>query len=167
MNLRDLSVAVLLAAGAAQAQDYRSMMQGMEQATAAASKSGDDKLTCEQLEEQLVAVVQDPEFLAHIESSGASAQKQQDAVEKAVKGQVAMQSLRTVLMSFIPGGAYGGMASAQSQAMNQGRQGMASMKDKMAQAQKMQALMPKLMRGQRVVELAAGKQCEWAAGSGM
>jgi hypothetical protein len=167
MNLRRISLALVLAVGAVQAQDHQSMMQGMQEATAAAGRPGDDKLTCEQLEEQLVAVVQDPELVAHIESAGASAQKQQDAIEKGVKGQVAMQSLRTVLMSFIPGGAYGGMASAQSQAMNQGRQGMASMKDKMAQAQKMQALMPKLMRGQRVVELASGKQCEWAAGSGM
>ena len=166
MNMRCISVALVLVAASAQGQDYQSMMQSMEQAQAGASKPGDDKLTCEQLEEELVAVTQDPALLAHLDAAGADAQKKQAAMEGA-KGQIAMQTLRAALMVFVPGGAYPGMASAQSQAMKQGKKGMADMKDRMAQAQQMAALLPTLMRGQRVVELASAKSCEWAAGAGM
>jgi hypothetical protein len=165
MKMRSISLALMLVAASASGQDYQAMMQSMEEAKASASKPGDDKLTCEQLEEQLVAVTQDPEFLAHVDAAGADAQKKQAAMD-AAKGQIAMQTLRAALMVFVPGGAYPGMASAQSQAKASGMKGMAQMKDRMAQAQQMAALMPKLMRGQRVVELASAKSCEWAAGAG-
>lgn len=168
MNVRWISLALVMYAGAAwpQGQDYQAMMQAMEQAQASASKPGDDKLTCEQLEEQLVAVTQDPEFLAHIEAMGAGAQKDQAAMQSA-KGQIAVQSLRTVFMTLVPGGRMVGMASAQSQATAQGAQGTKRAQERMQQGQQMAKLMPQLMRGQRVVELAAAKGCEWAADAGM
>lgn len=170
MNLRSISLVLalsLFAGGAwAQGQDYQAMMMAMDQAKADSARPGDDKLSCEQLEEQLVSVTQDPDFQAHVESAGANAQKQQEAMQGA-KGQIALQSLRTVLMTFIPGGRMAGMAHAQAQAKAQGVQSMSQMKSRIEQAQQMMVLMPKLMRGQRVVELAAGKNCEWAAGAGM
>jgi hypothetical protein len=148
-------------------QDYQALMQAMEKAQVEASKPGDDKLTCEQLEEQLVAVAQDPELQAHVESAGASAQKDQEAIKKGMGGQRAIQSLRTAFMAMMPGGAAVGMASAQAQAQAQGAQAADRVASRMDQAKQMMALLPKLMRGQRVVELAAAKECEWASSAGM
>jgi len=164
MNIRCISVALALFAGSAwaQGQDYQAMAKAMEQAQADAAKPGDEKLSCEQLEEQLISLTQNPEFQSHVETAGAEAQKQQAAMNVA-KGQIAMQTFRTVIMATVPGGAMPGMASAQSQAMAQGAQSMEQAKQRMEQAQKMMGILPMLMRGQRVIELASGKKCEWAA----
>ena len=164
MNLRRVSVALALFACSAwaQGQDYQAMAQAMEKAQADAIKPGDEKLSCEQLEEQLTSMAQSPEFQAYVETAGADAQKQQAAMDVA-KGQIAMQTFRTVMMATVPGAAMPGMAAAQSQAMAQGAQGMKQAKERMQQAQKMMELLPMLMRGQRVIDLASGKKCEWAA----
>lgn len=168
MNFRLISLVLIVYAGAAwpQGQDYQAMMRAMEKAQAEAAKPGDDKLTCAQLEEQLVALAQDPEIQAQAEAAGADAQKQQEAMQ-GVKGQIAAQTFRTVMMSTMPGAAMPGMASAQAQATAQGAKGMKQTQERMQQAQKMIPLMPKIMRGQRVIELAAAKSCEWAASAGM
>jgi hypothetical protein len=163
MNLRCISVALALFVGAwAHAQDYQAMTQAMERAQADAIKPGDEKLSCEQLEEQLISLTQSPEFQAHIEATAADAQKQQAAMNVS-KGQIAVQTFRTMIMTTVPGAAMPGMASAQAQAMAQGAKGMKQAKERMDQAQKMMGLMPMMMRGQRVIELGAGKKCEWAA----
>ena len=156
------SVLLLLVAAPAQSQDYQAMMQAMEKAQSEASKPGDDKLSCEQLQEQLIAVTQDPEFQAHVESASASAQRDRAAMNAAA-GQTAVQSLRTALMALVPGGAMAGMASAQADAQAQGAQAADRVRSRMDQAKQLTALMPKLMRGQRVFELAAAKKCDWAA----
>lgn len=155
----------LLRAPAAVAQDPQAMMQAMERAQAAASKPGDDKLTCDQLEEQVIAVAQDPALREHIAAAGASAQKDQAAMD-AAKGKVAVQAIRTAFMSIVPGGAMPGMMSAQAGAQAQGAQAASRVQSRMADGPKMMALMPTLMRGQRVIELGAAKGCEWAADTG-
>jgi len=163
MKIRVFCVAAALSAASAWAngQDYQAMAKAMEQAQAEASKPGDDKLTCEQLEEQLFAMTQNPEFQAHVEATGVEAEKRQ-AEMKLDKGQVAMQTFHAALMTSMPGAAMAGMAQAQSQAMAQGMQGMKQMKERAERAQKMVGMLPALMRGQRVIELAVAKQCEWA-----
>jgi len=57
------------------------------------------------------------------------------------------------------------MASA---AENQAKaaQSAARVQSRMDQGQQMMAFMPMLMRGQRLVELAAVRKCEWLAGLG-
>jgi hypothetical protein len=161
-----LVLALIAVAAVAHGQDYQAMAQAMEKAQADAAKPGDDKLTCEQLEEQLVAVTQDPAFQAHVEAAGAEAQQKQAAIE-AGKSQMAMQKLRTVMMAMVPGAAMPGMAAAQAQAQAQGANATKQVADRMQQAQRMMALMPMVMRGQRVVELASAKKCEWAEAAGM
>jgi hypothetical protein len=158
-------LALFAVAAAVHAQDYQAMAQAMEKAQADAAKPGDDKLTCEQLEEQLIAMTQDPAFQAHVEAAGAEAQKRQAEID-AAKGQVAMQKFRTVMMSMVPGAAMPGMAAAQAQAQAQGANAMKQNADRMQQAERMMALMPMLMRGQRVIELASAKKCEWAEAAG-
>ena len=162
MKIRVFCVAALCVGSAGvQAQDYQAMAKAMEKAQAEAVKPGDDQLTCEQLEQQLFAMTQTPEFQAHVEATGAEAEKRQ-AEMKLDKGQVAVQTFRAALMTSMPGAAMTGMAQAQSQAMTQGMQGMKQMKERAERAQKMVSLLPALMRGQRVIELAAAKQCGWA-----
>jgi hypothetical protein len=164
---RSISLALALLAGSAwaQGQDYQAMAKAMEQAQAEASRPGDEKLTCEQLEEQLTTIAQSPEFLAHVEATGAEAQKQQEAMQTP-KGQIAVQTFRAVIMSTMQGAALPGMAHAQAQATAQGAKGMKLAQERMERAKKMTSMLPMLMRGQRVIELASGKGCEWAASAG-
>ena len=163
MTPRPLFVFIALLVGAAQAQtpNYEAMNQAMEKAQAEASKPGDDQLDCAQLEAQLMAVTQDPQFRSYYEAAGAKARKEQAAME-AAKGQVALQSFRTVMMATVPGAAFPGMASAQAQAQAQGAAGMKDMTARARQTEKMIALLPTIMRGQRVIELAIAKKCAWA-----
>src|SRR3954447_17412899 len=99
MNLRCISVALALFVGAwAHAQDYQAMTQAMEKAQADSIKPGDEKLSCEQLEEQLISITQSPEFQAHVGAISADAQKQQAAMNVS-KGQIAVQTFRTMLMT--------------------------------------------------------------------
>ena len=119
----------------AQAQDYQAMSQAMDKAQAEASRPGDEKLTCDQLEEQLISLTQDPDFQAHVEAAGVDAQKKQEAL-KTAQGQIAVQKFRTVMMAAMPGAAYPGMASAQAQAKAQGAGAMNQMGDRMQQARR-------------------------------
>lgn len=45
-------------------------------------------------------------------------------------------------------------------------QGAARLQSRMAEGQQMMAFMPKLMRGQRLIELATARKCEWTTGVG-
>src|SRR5688572_27182853 len=67
--------------------DYQASMKGMEAAQAQASQPGDEKLTCDELQEQMLAVAQDPAFLEHIEAAGAAAEKDR-AQMQAGKGEI-------------------------------------------------------------------------------
>src|SRR4051812_23862389 len=104
MTARSFCLLPALVAGSAgaQAQDYQAMSQAMEKAQAEASRPGDEKLTCDQLEEQLVSVTQKPEFQAHVEAVGADARKKQEAM-KIAEGQIALQTFRTVMMAATAG----------------------------------------------------------------
>jgi hypothetical protein len=176
--MKNMSVFIalaLLAAGAFHAQtasaqatptpsmDPQAMMKAMEAAQAEASKPGDEKLSCDRLEEQMVAVGQDPALQEHVQAAGLSAQKDQAAMQGA-KGQIAMQTIQTVLAATVPGAAMGSTMASAAQAPAQQAQTAARLQSRMVQAQQMMAIMPKLLRGQRLIELAMVKKCEWAGG---
>ena len=167
MKIRVFCMALALCVGSAwaQGQDYQAMAKAMEKAQAEASKPGDDILTCEQLEGELFAATQTPDFQAHVGDTAAEAEKRKKEMDLP-KGQIAMQTFRAALMSTTPGAAMGGMAQAQAQAMAQGAQGMKQMKERAERTQKLTALLPTLMRGQRLIELASAKSCGWAANTG-
>lgn len=154
-------LALLFGSAGVPAQDYQAMARAMEKAQADASKPGDEKLTCEQLEDQLVTVTQDPALQAHVEAAGAEALKKQEAM-KVAQGKIAAEKFRTVMMAVMPGAAMPGMATAQAQAQAQGASAMNQGAARMKQMEKMMPLLPTMMRGQRVIELAVAKRCEWA-----
>jgi hypothetical protein len=143
-------------------QDYQSMMQGMETAQAGASRPGDEKLTCDELQEQLVAVVQDPDLLADVEAAGVAAEKDV-AQMQAAQGEVAAKSAATLIASIVPGAAMGHMMAGAAENQSSAAAGQAHMKEMMAARQQMMAHMDGIMRGQRLVELGQVQKCEWAA----
>lgn len=144
------------------AQQLRQLAE-LQAAQAAARRPGDDKLGCDELQVQLTEVVNDPALKAKIESAGAAAQRQMEAVEKA-QAVAAGSTAVAAAASIAPGGQWAalGAAMAQAEAAKAGAAG--KMQQNMALAQSATEMMPKLMRGQRLIELAKAKQCEWAAG---
>jgi hypothetical protein len=147
-------------------QDYQAMMQAMEKAQAEASQPGDERLTCDKLQEQLVAIAQDPAFVAHVKAAGIEARKDM-AQMQAAQGEIAAKSAATVIASMVPGAALGHMVASAAENQAKAAQGAARVQSRMAEGQQMMALMPKLMRGQRLLELAMARKCDWATGPAM
>jgi hypothetical protein len=141
--------------------DYQASLKGMEAAQAQASQPGDENLTCDQLQEQMLAIAQDPALLEHFEASGAAAEK--DLAQMQVgKGEIAAKSAATVMAATIPGADMGQMMAAATENQSRAAQGKARTQARMAEGQQMMGFMPKLMRGQRLIELGAARKCEWA-----
>jgi hypothetical protein len=147
-------------------QDYEAMAKAMEKAQADANQPGDPRLTCEQLQQQLVAVTQDPAFLAHVKAAGIAAEQDMAQMQVA-QSEIAAKTAATAIASMVPGAAMGHMAANAAENQAKVAQGAARMQSRMADAQQMMAFMPKLMRGQRLLELAMVRKCEWATGLGM
>ena len=147
-------------------QDYQSMMKSVEKAQAEANQPGDERLTCPQLQEQLVVIAQDPAFVAHVKAAGIAAE--QDIAQMQVsQGEIAAKSAATIIASTVPGAAMGHMTASAAENQAKVAQGAARVQSRMAQGQQMMAFMPKLMRGQRLIELATARKCEWATGVGV
>jgi hypothetical protein len=147
-------------------QDYQAMMQAMERAQAEANQPGDERLTCDALQTQLVAVAQDPAFLAHVKAAGVAAEKDLAQMQVA-QSEIAAKTAATAIASMVPGAAMGHMVASATENQAKVAQGAARMQSKMADAQQMMAFMPKLLRGQRLLELAMVRKCEWATGVGV
>lgn len=147
-------------------QDYQAMMQMMERAQAEANQPGDERLTCDKLQEQLVGIAQDPAFLAHVKAVGVAAEKDRAQMQVA-QSEIAAKTAATAIASMVPGAAMGHMVASAAENQAKVAQGAARMQSRMADAQQMMAFMPKLMRGQRLLELGMVRKCEWAAGVGM
>ena len=146
-------------------QDYQAMMKSMEKAQAEAYQPGDEQLTCDKLQQQLVVIAQDPAFLAHVKAGGDAAQKDMAQLQ-AAQGEIAAKSAATVIASMVPGAAMGHMMASAAENQAKAAQGAARMQSRMADAQQMMVFMPKLMRGQRLIELAMVRKCDWVTGLG-
>lgn len=159
-----LSLSLALAPVAA-AQDMAAMAnleQSMAAAQAQASRPGDEQLTCEQLQEEMVANMQDPAVQSAVAANGAEAQAQLDRANQA-RGQMRAQMATGLFMglasSFIPGAGYAQMATQRIQAAQMQQQQQQNMAQMAVMMERMSAIMPQMMRGQRVYELAQAQQC--------
>jgi hypothetical protein len=152
-------------AGPGLPQDYQAMMKTVERAQAEASQPGDQQLTCTQLQEQLVVIAQDPAFVAHVKAVGIAAEKDMAQMQVA-QSEIAAKSAATIIASTVPGAAMGHMTASAAENQAKVAQGAARMQSRMADGMQMMAFMPKLMRGQRLIELATVRKCEWATGVG-
>jgi hypothetical protein len=174
MTRLSIGLAALLAGSALQAQmpqmpampggmqDAQAMMKAMEDAQAAARLPGDEALTCEQLEQQVTAAVQDPEFLAHVQAGGEAAQ-QDLAASQLSKAEVAAKTVATAAAATVPGASMTHMLAGRADNQAKVKKGQARQQAMMFRGQEALKFMPLLMRAQRLVELGLAKRCEWAA----
>ena len=146
------------------ASTYGDMQAKLEAAQAAANRPGDAALGCDALEKELVASVKHPAVESYIAKSGAAA-KQQMAQMNAANGRAATQTALTLFGSLVPGGAGAGLAGTAALQQSQQAEAAQNIQNRMQQAQEMMGIMPQMMRGQRVIELAQQKNCDWLAGA--
>ena len=148
------------------------MQAAMDSAQANAKHPGDEAMSCEALQDELVATMQDPAVQGIIAKQGAYAQEQQAKLKAAQeahgsgpsKGEIAAQMAMGFASGFVPGVGAGNMAAqaAQTQAMaSQAAANQAAMAERMRE---MATIMPQMMRGQRLIELAQKRKCDWAGG---
>ena len=158
-------VAFLLAAGLASAQAQVSHMElgaAMQAAQAQAVRPGDEALDCEALENEMTTLATDPAMQARVQASGAAVQQRAPGQGAPSAGAAAAM---TLFSSMVPGADMAGLAAQAAQAQSQQAQAAMNMQSRMQQMQSMMANLPLMMRGQRVVELAQAKKCDWIAGA--
>ncbi|MEZ5996234.1 MAG: hypothetical protein R3C25_10820 [Hyphomonadaceae bacterium] len=163
------ALSLALAAPTAVAQSADEMLLQMEtvmaDAEAAAVHPGDEDLSCEALQADMNAQLQDPAVQAQMAATGAWAEGQNEAANAArarAMGQVGLSMFLGLAGSFIPGAGYAQEAAQRAIAAGQQAQAEQNMAQAMQQAQGTMAIMPQLMRGQRVYELGQAKQCAFA-----
>ena len=159
-----LSIGMIIAPVAV-AQDYAAMEnldQAMTAAQAQAAHPGDENLTCDQLQEEITTTMSDPAVQSAVAANGADAQAQMDRMNEA-RGQMRAQMATSMFMglasAFIPGMGYAQMATQQMQAAQYQRQQQQNMAQMATMMERMTPIMPQMMRGQRVYELAQAQQC--------
>lgn len=149
-----------LAAAQTPEATYDQLQATLEAAQAAAVRPGDESLDCEGLATELVATAKDTAVQSYVAKSGAAAQKKLDAMN-ALAGSAAAPSAISLFGSVVPGGGWAGHAAAVGQAEAQKVQAARNIQQRMQEAQEMMGIMPQLMRGQRVIELAQARDCAW------
>ncbi|HXS30603.1 MAG TPA: hypothetical protein VN755_07195, partial [Steroidobacteraceae bacterium] len=101
----------------------------------------------------------------YVKAAGDAAQKDM-AQMQAAQSEIPAKTAATVIASMVPGAAMGHMMASAAENQAKAAQGAARVQSRMADAQQMMAFMPQLMRGQRLIELATVRKCEWTAGLG-
>lgn len=151
--------------GSADAQtpptNFMEMQSRLEAAQANASRAGDAALTCDRLESELITTANDPALQSFVSRSGVIAKEKMDAT-KAASGRAATQTALTVISSVVPGGAMPGFLGMAAQTQAQQPDAARNIQQNMQQMQDMIAILPQLTRGQRVIELAQARNCDWS-----
>jgi hypothetical protein len=140
-------------------KEYAEMAAAMQAAQARAVKPGDDALGCPALEKELVASMNDPAIQAYAGKSAAAAQKNATAADKS-KPPMSPQAAAALAAAF---GAGGGLPPGL--AAGYAAQSQAAQKLQAEQMKQMIPIMPQMMRSQRIIQLAAVKQCAWMFGA--
>ena len=154
---KHLIVAVIIAAsaGAASGQgipkEYLEMQAAMAKFQAASIKPGDEALPCEALHKELVTLMNGPAVQAYAARNNAAAAKQLAAIEKS-KGAMSPEAAAALAGMLSPAA----MGLAPNPALSQ--------QLVMEQMKQLTAIMPVMMRSQRVMMLAAVRNCAWATG---
>jgi hypothetical protein len=149
-------------------------------AQANAVRPGDEALSCEALQAEMVAIVQSPEMQAFVQTAGPQAQAQLAQLNAAQAEQEAAASSRPRLGGQIARGLAVGVVPGLQQANAQAQQAASIAQAAEAQAQAEQnqraalalgsqaaTLAGPAMRGQRVIELAQARDCAFLKEGGM
>ncbi len=173
IHVTAMAAAVLLAAVVPAHADPDAAMRRMETAMTAAQaqaeRPGDAALTCEALENEVIAFAEDPKIQAFAQEHGAQAEQRIDkigATPRAAAVRAGLDLLLGMAGSFVPGVdlLQWGLQSAESARM-QGEARKAETQV-MAMMDQLIPLMPQMMRGQRVYELAQARQCAFLEQAG-
>jgi hypothetical protein len=175
LTLALLAMLVRPAFGQNAMQQYQKMQAAMAEAQTKATKKGDERLSCDALLAELVAVTQDPKMQAAAIKLGAWSKEKQDelnAKAAAAKAEMAvgmtmglMAGLTTALvpgLSAITDRAQ--MARQQTQAAQQQAEAARNIQRNAEIGDAMIPILPGLMRGERVITLAHSRNCEWTQG---
>jgi hypothetical protein len=148
-------------AGAQGGQDHEKLEAALAAAQASASRPGDESLGCAALEKELTTQANDPALRSYIEKSGAAAQEKMAAMN-AAQGRTKSEAAATLFSSIMPGADMAMTLGAAAQGPGQQAQAAQGMQARMQQMNELVAVMPQLMRGQRVIELGQARNCAWA-----
>jgi hypothetical protein len=149
-----------LAAAQTPESTYGQLQETYAAAEAAAVRPGDENLDCDGLATELVAVAKDSAVQAYVAKAGAAAQQKYDALNAAAAG-MATRSALSLFGSIVPGGGWAGHSAAVAQAEAQKLQAARNIQASLRQAQEMMSIMPQMMRGNRVIQLAQARDCAW------
>lgn len=141
-------------------EEYRKVIADYEAAAAAARRPGDESLSCEAIQTELQATLTSPAIQEYYATAGVAAQRDMAEVQMA---QAAMPGVQP------PDAARPGQPAATSPAVDaQTAQAAASkrIEDHARQVEQLAAVMPMLMRSQRLTELAVLKACGWLTDAG-
>ena len=142
-------------------KDYQDLQTAMMAAQASAIRPGDETLGCEPLQKELMASMNDPALQAYAAKSNAAAARQLATRDK-TKTAMTPEAAAALAAALNPAAALAGMSGIPTQAqIAQSQQIM------LEQMKQLSTIMPVLMRSQRVMMLAAVKNCTWATGAGL
>jgi hypothetical protein len=151
--------------GTAALQDAGANLEAAQaEAQAAAIHPGDEALTCEQIQAEMGASMNTPEMLAQRGEMQASVERQQAMQEEArqrAAGMMTTSIVTGIVGSFIPGVGYAQAAAMQAQAAQQQAAANESQTEMAGMIGNMSEMMPTMMRGQRLYELAQARECEF------
>ena len=168
-------IAVVLASAPLSAQvaqpdipaDYQRLLAQYNEAQATAQRPGDDKLSCDELEQQIVAVANDPTMQAFAASPAAAAQADAGAIRR-TRTAMATRTLATAAASIaaalLPGGNMvnmPAMTAAAADGLVQQAQAAQRMQARTRRIEELLKLLPQLIRGQRLTAIAMSRNCEW------
>jgi len=133
----------------------------MQSARAAAARPGDQSLSCEALQTELGETMKHPA----IQSFTDAAAQQAAPVTGAPGGGTPAGAASALLGAVLPGADAASTAAMAAQAPAMQAQTQANVQARAQQAQTMTAMLPQMMRGQRLIELAQARNCEWLSGA--
>jgi len=155
-----------------QMQQMQKLQTAMADAQTKAARPGDGAMNCDALQTDLQAAVLDPAVQNVAKENGAVAKEKLEEIEKgsaaakaAVATQIASGLVAGLTSAFVPGvgalAARSQQAAAQAQAAQAQAATAKNLQDMNAMMDRMIVILPQVMRGQHVMELAYGKQCPW------
>ena len=147
-------------------QDSKAMMEAYTAAQAAARRPGDEKLSCEELQAELGESTDDPTVKANVASAGAVAERDMAAIaeaNKAYDAQLPASVAAGAAASTAPGGQWAALSRAAAEAEKSKAASAGRAQQYATLAQGAMEMMPQILRGERILELAAAKKCEFAS----
>lgn len=159
-----------------QMQQMQKLQTAMADAQTKAIRPGDAAMNCDALQNDLQAAALDPAVQNVAKENGVVAKEKLDEIEKgtaeakaAAATQIATGVFSGLASAFVPGaGVLAGrsqQAAARAEAAQAQAQTAKNLQDMNAMMDRMIVILPQLMRGQRMMELAYGKQCPWIMGA--